>query len=87
MDWAQNRIVIMAGAGVNEDNLNLILDKTKVKEFHSSASVVKTSKMSFHNQSVSMGAKTTDEYSLKVVSVEKVRKMIEIANKYQSKNG
>ena len=83
VQWAQHRIIIMVGAGVNEHNLQTILNETKVKEFHSSASVVKTSKMTFLNKEVSMGKSIADEYSLKVVSVERVTKMIEIANKCQ----
>lgn len=83
VEWAQNQITIMAGAGVNENNLDLILSKTKVKAFHSSASISKKSEMTFHNTTVSMGVSTDDEYSLKVSSAEKIRKMIKIAEKYQ----
>ena len=82
VEWAANRITIMAGGGVNENNLESLLSETKVKEFHSSASVTKASQMTYRNKDVSMGANTADEYSLKVVSGEKVRKMIEIANKF-----
>ncbi len=80
---AQNRITVMAGAGVTENNLDLILSETKVKEFHSSASVSKASEMTHRNKTVSMGVSTDDEYSLKVTSAEKVRKLIEIAEKYK----
>ncbi|CAG2168493.1 unnamed protein product [Oppiella nova] len=83
VEWAQHRISIMAGAGVTEDNVEFIINKTKVRELHSSASHVKRSQMTYHNKSVSMGANTADEYSLKVVSEEKVRKMIEILNKHK----
>lgn len=83
VEWAHNTITIMAGAGVNENNAQQILNETKVKEFHSSASVLKASKMCFHKKEVSMGKNTADEYSLKVVSAEKVRKMIEIANCFE----
>ncbi|CAG2101003.1 unnamed protein product [Medioppia subpectinata] len=72
VEWAKNRITIMAGAGLNEDNMESIIIKSKVTEVHSSASHVKRSQMSFHNKSVSMGAKTDDEYNLKVVSEEKI---------------
>ena len=84
VEWSQNKITIMAGAGVNEDNLQTILNETKVKEFHSSASVSKASQMTFFNKDVSMGKSIADEYSLKVVSVEKVVKLVDIANKFKS---
>ncbi|XP_054167524.1 copper homeostasis protein cutC homolog [Oppia nitens] len=75
---AQNRIIIMAGAGVTEDNMQLILSKTNINEIHSSASCVKKSQMSFRNTNVSMGSNVENEYNIKVTSTQRVNKMIDI---------
>ncbi|MDR3047664.1 MAG: copper homeostasis protein CutC [Bacteroidales bacterium] len=44
---AQNRIIIMAGCGINSTNIRKIVEATQIKEFHSSAS--KTIDSSFVN--------------------------------------
>lgn len=53
IEKADNRIEIMPGSGVNEDNMIALLDHTKAKSIHSSAKTVISSKMSFHNSELS----------------------------------
>jgi len=57
VEQAGNRIVILAGAGINADNITALQKKTKVKEFHFSAKKLSISKMSFVNEQVSFGGK------------------------------
>ena len=66
-------IQLLAGSGVNEENIRQIFDATGIHEYHFSARVNVVSKMKHYNHEVYMGAKGADEsYSL-VTSAEKVR--------------
>ena len=69
-------IQLLAGSGVNEENIRQIFDATGIHEYHFSARVNVVSKMKHYNHEVYMGAKGADEsYSL-VTSAEKVRNPI-----------
>ena len=69
-------IQLLAGSGVNEENIRQIVDATGIHEYHFSARVNVVSKMKHYNHEVYMGAKGADEsYSL-VTSAEKVRNTI-----------
>lgn len=52
---ANNEIIIMPGSGINKNNLNKIIFKTKALEYHSSAKTLEHSKMTFFNKNISMG--------------------------------
>ena len=58
---AAGRIIILAGCGVNEQNIRRIHDETGVSEFHFSAREPLRSQMLFSNPDVYMGAKGADE--------------------------
>ncbi|MEF9949571.1 MAG: copper homeostasis protein CutC [Mucinivorans sp.] len=74
---ANNRIVIMPGCGVNENNIASIAKATGAKEFHSSAREKIASKMQYKNEKISMGGTVViDEYALNVTSSQRVCKMI-----------
>ena len=60
-EQALGRIIIMAGCGVNEQNIRRIQEKTGVSEFHFSAREPLRSQMQFSNPDVYMGAKGADE--------------------------
>ena len=69
-------IQLLAGSGVNEENIRQIFDATGIHEYHFSARVNVVSKMKHYNHEFYMGAKGADEsYSL-VTSAEKVRNTI-----------
>lgn len=74
---AEGRITVMPGAGVNENNLRDLIDKTGATEIHASAKEFVTSKMGYRNIQTKMG-NIEDEYQYELTSAEKVRKMIEI---------
>ena len=69
---------MLLGGGINKDNLKEILQRTGAMEFHGSARLPKDSLMKFRNTTVSMGT-ASSEYSVKVVSHELVRSMVNIA--------
>lgn len=73
---AAGRITILAGCGVNENNIREIQEKTDVCEFHFSARVPVKSRMEYVNPDVYMGAKGADEETLMYTSAERVRATI-----------
>lgn len=69
-------IQLLAGSGVNEENIRQIFDATGIHEYHFSARVNVVSKMKHYNHEVYMGAKGADESNSHVTSAEKVRNTI-----------
>ena len=53
---ANDRIIIMPGCGVREDNITRIEAETGAKEFHTSARSIVCSQMEYRNESVPMGS-------------------------------
>ena len=77
---AANKIVIMAGAGVNSANVLSICEATGVSEIHLSGRVRKKSQMLIHNSSVAMGNDKHDESFYEVTDsliIKKIRDLID----------
>ncbi|KAF1375751.1 hypothetical protein PFLUV_G00223440 [Perca fluviatilis] len=73
IEQAKGRIAIMPGGGINERNLQRILEGSGAEEFHCSARSSRDSAMKFRNTCVTMGATfSAPEYGLKVTDVRKV---------------
>lgn len=75
-EQAEGRITILAGCGVNENNIREIQLSTGVHEFHFSARTPVKSKMEYINEAVYMGAKGADESTLDYTSAERVANTI-----------
>lgn len=75
---AGDRIIIMPGSGVNEENIAKIASETGASEFHLSARSEVESGMQFRNLTVSMGGTniTINEYEQLITSAERVRQTI-----------
>ncbi|WP_372721436.1 copper homeostasis protein CutC [Novipirellula sp.] len=69
IDRADNRLTVIAGAGINESNVRRILEATRVREVHASASVPR--RPAFATSEVRFG-----DHS-RVTSVQRVRELIE----------
>lgn len=69
---AAGRIKILAGCGVNENNISKIHEETGVNEFHFSARIPVKSHMQYANPNVYMGDKDADESTLMYTSAERV---------------
>ncbi|GAB7219333.1 copper homeostasis protein CutC [Vibrio comitans] len=63
---AAGRIKIMAGAGVNADNAQEILNKTGISELHLSGKTVRASKMNCVQNEAQMGASDVDDFQIPV---------------------
>lgn len=75
VEFANNRIEIMPGAGINPQNIAYIKEKTGAKVFHASARVKVASKMIYRNENTKMGS-LTNEYTIEQTSAELVNKMV-----------
>lgn len=76
-EQAAGRIIILAGCGVNEQNIKKIADQTGITEFHFSAREVVPSLMTFRRERVPMGgAVNIDEFSRPVTTKKRVKDTI-----------
>ncbi|MDR0894281.1 MAG: copper homeostasis protein CutC [Prevotellaceae bacterium] len=73
---ANGRIAVMAGSGVNEQNIARIAAETGVREFHFSARLSVESDMLYRNEAVSMGDRQAEEYSRPITSAARVKQTI-----------
>ncbi|MCK5847252.1 MAG: copper homeostasis protein CutC [Bacteroidales bacterium] len=80
---AGNDIKIMPGSGINDSNLEKIINTTKANEYHSSAKIFIESKMQYYNRNIYMGGENSiGEYSMISVNKEMIYKMKEIIKRY-----
>ena len=74
---ASDRIILLAGCGVNEANIAHIARETGIREFHFSARENIESSMLYHNSAVSMGGTVhIDEYTHTITTAERVKRTI-----------
>ncbi|KAM9969345.1 hypothetical protein ACTFIR_001177 [Dictyostelium discoideum] len=74
-------ITILPGGGITQKNINKIIKKTKLKEYHVSARTVSDSKMQFRNTSVFMGGSLREsEYTYAIVDKNKIQDFINKSN-------
>lgn len=75
---AAGRIILLAGCGVNENNIHRIAAETGIEEFHFSAREKIQSNMLYKNDVVSMGGTVhINEYEREVTTVNRVKRTIE----------
>lgn len=92
IDYANNRIIILPGCGINVTNLESILRETGAREFHSSARVRRPSKMIYKNyqKKIFLNGPKTDQQdeednSIQVTDQDKVKLMMDIYRKVYCK--
>lgn len=74
---AAGRITLLAGCGVNENNVARIAAETGINEFHFSARENIQSKMKFRNEAISMGGTVhINEYERNVTSARRVKETV-----------
>lgn len=80
VNQAAGRIIIMPGAGVNEQSVEAIVSKTKATEIHFSASRMRESLMTYRNSSISgMGSAEGAEFMIRTVDPERIRLIRKLA--------
>lgn len=84
IERAAGRIIIMPGAGINENNIADIINKTNASEYHLTGRKQVVSLMQYRKENISMGGSGEHpEYSRKYASrdiIHKVRKIIDSYN-------
>lgn len=78
---ARNRIIIMAGGGVNKASLRAIVEQTGVREVHAGLRSTIPSPVRFRNQKVLIGYRAPEEYERIVVNEEEVRAFVDEAGR------
>lgn len=82
---AGNRIKIMAGSGITEENAAEIVAKTEVSEIHFSAVTFHESRMVYRNRAIAgMGSADNSEFILRSVDSDKVKTIRQLASKNQA---
>jgi copper homeostasis protein len=76
---AEDRIVVMAGSGIREQNVRQIIARTGVREIHVSLNACKSSPMRYRNEKLSMGLVTGREYQRSGVFHDRVEKLLQAA--------
>lgn len=80
IEQARERIIIMPGGKVSEENISVIRDITGASEYHVSLRKEVESAMTFRNHKVKMGADGVNEYSRMVTDEKRmltIRKILE----------
>ena len=77
---ADGRIKIMAGSGIDENNVANLIHYTGVTEIHSSASKLTESSMLHYNNEIIMGKQYHDLYTYKSTDATRVKNLISKAN-------
>jgi len=71
---AGERIIIMPGSGINEDNIQELISITQAKEYHTSAKMPIEGNMTYHNPAIKhMG-------NVEVSDERKIRKIVKLLN-------
>lgn len=73
---ASSQLTLLAGAGINAQNIVGLVQHTGVREFHFSGSGVVPSRMLYRHPRVHMGIAGADEYSVGITDPEKVQDTI-----------
>jgi copper homeostasis protein len=73
---SDGRIAVMAGGGLNEENVRAVVEKTGVREIHASARSLRESRMRHRNPDVHMGVGTgSSEYQMSIADPDRIRAM------------
>jgi len=75
---AKDRIIVMAGAGITENNVRQLVSITRVREIHASLKSALPGPMRYRNERISMGAIKGQEYERLVATEEKVRSLLAV---------
>lgn len=73
---AEGRISIMAGAGVNAENVRSLVEQTRVQEVHLSGKCIRQSHMNFIAAQSKMGAADVDDFAIPVTSTQAIASVV-----------
>jgi len=73
---ANNRFAIMAGAGININNVTQIAQTTGVTQLHLSGKTARQSKMRLIAEQAKMGSQDLDDFIIPITSIETIEKVV-----------
>ncbi len=78
---ADDRIIIMPGSGINEDNILELKKETGATEFHLTGHKKTESRMTYRKEEIYMGGiPQVPEYEIRVTDEKRIRKITELLN-------
>jgi copper homeostasis protein len=80
VDAAAARVIVMACGGINDQNVQAVVEQTGVREIHVGLRTPIASPMRYQNQNISMGTIPESEYRRFVVLEEKVAQLVRAAS-------
>ncbi|MCD4681969.1 MAG: copper homeostasis protein CutC [Bacteroidales bacterium] len=81
IEKAGDRIIIMPGSGINENNIQEIRNYTGAKEFHLTGRKTVDSKMEYRKDGIYFGGlPQIPEYEMKFTDSDKIRKVVSLVN-------
>ncbi|OKS87100.1 copper homeostasis protein CutC [Mucilaginibacter polytrichastri] len=83
VEKAAGRISIMAGSGVNEQNVRDLINFTGIHEVHTSAKMWNQSNMDYHNDYIMMGNRYHDLYTFESTNAGRVQTILANAQSNQ----
>ncbi|MEI7596891.1 MAG: copper homeostasis protein CutC [Bacteroidota bacterium] len=76
---ADERIIIMPGAGITDENIAIIAKETKATEFHASGKTKVFSKMLYRNENAYMGTEALQsEYTHLESGYEQIKRLVDV---------
>jgi len=83
IEKAQNRIIIMPGSGINENNIAEMVQSTHAKEYHMSLRKTVDGKMLFRPNQLKLSAIVEpNEFSVSITDATRVKKVRDILTKF-----
>ncbi len=79
-DMAKDKIIIMAGSGINENNIADLYKATHINEFHGSFSSIVSDMSIYKQEKISFSASNFNDYEKKVSSYLKIKKALDNLN-------
>jgi copper homeostasis protein len=79
VDAAGEQVIIMAGSGINPQNVRTLIQETGVQEIHASLRSIVESPMRYRNKTISMGGLEGRQFQRFVVLEEQVRQLVRAA--------
>jgi copper homeostasis protein len=81
VEQAGKRIIVMPGVAIRDHNIAELMRVTGAKEFHTAASKIMASGMTYRNPRLSMGHGTfVEEYEITIADREMIHRMREAAD-------
>ncbi|MFY2509488.1 copper homeostasis protein CutC [Vibrio pectenicida] len=77
---ANGRFNIIAGSGLNADNVSTIVDKAQITEVHLSGKSTRTSKMQRFSNQAKMGTQDLDDFIIPVTNPIAIQKVVKALN-------